>query len=553
MSEQKQGPSIAERYHDATKYTPEGIASSRRELDWEKKPSLFKSYEGATRVALVPSLIGRQEGTVSLADAESAVAVQRPAPPSLALEDLARLLYLTNGVTRIVPQPSPFPGSQGEPFCMRAAPSAGGLYPTEIYVVRGEGAAAPLADALPEGAWNLNVRELSLVSIGEGPAEASRALARIADATGVPALVRRAEVVLVLSGVFERSGWRYEERAYRRVCLDTGHVLGNLVLAAARLGHVALPIGGFHDAEVEAALGIAPASGRIEEGPLVVVPIFRPEDLDPRPLRGALALKGRVVPASEVDESPGLMRALHAATRLEPPLERAYGRDAPGDAFQEQAQGAALSLPETALDWSDGALERTIVRRRSTRAFTADPFSLAEIAGILGGAYLTPGSPLLAALGAGEAAAHLPACFVDASLLETFVVVTRSSDAEPGVYRFDPRAFALRLVATGERSRQAHAICLGQELGRDAAAVVLHTVDLPRAIARYGDRAYRYVHLDAGHVGERIDLAALRLGLGASGIGGFFDDHANALLGLPVREGIVYITTLGRPAEEEPE
>ncbi|MEM6436873.1 MAG: nitroreductase family protein, partial [Cyanobacteria bacterium P01_D01_bin.115] len=68
------------------------------------------------------------------------------------------------------------------------------------------------------------------------------------------------------------------------------------------------------------------------------------------------------------------------------------------------------------------------------------------------------------------------------------------------------------------------------------------------AIAHYGDRAYRYLHLDAGHLGQRINLAAIRLGLGVSGIGGFFDDQVNDVLGIPEDEAVLYITTLGRPA-----
>ncbi|NEO60876.1 MAG: SagB/ThcOx family dehydrogenase, partial [Moorea sp. SIO4G2] len=83
--------------------------------------------------------------------------------------------------------------------------------------------------------------------------------------------------------------------------------------------------------------------------------------------------------------------------------------------------------------------------------------------------------------------------------------------------------------------------------GRDARAVVFHTADLQKAVARLGDRAYRYLHMDAGHLGQRLNLAAIYLGLGVSGIGGFFDDQVNEVLGIPVDEAVVYITTLGRP------
>ena len=95
--------------------------------------------------------------------------------------------------------------------------------------------------------------------------------------------------------------------------------------------------------------------------------------------------------------------------------------------------------------------------------------------------------------------------------------------------------------------RELHYLCLGQELGRDAAAVVFHTADLEKAVTKVGDRAYRYLHMDAGHLGQRMNLAAIHLGLGVSGIAGFFDDQVNEVLGIPSDEAVLYITTLGRP------
>jgi SagB-type dehydrogenase family enzyme len=84
-------------------------------------------------------------------------------------------------------------------------------------------------------------------------------------------------------------------------------------------------------------------------------------------------------------------------------------------------------------------------------------------------------------------------------------------------------------------------------LGRDAAAVIFHTADLKKAVDKYGDRVYRYLHLDAGHLGQRLNLAAIHLNLGVSGVGGFFDNQVNDILGIPIDEAVVYITTLGRP------
>ena len=111
---------------------------------------------------------------------------------------------------------------------------------------------------------------------------------------------------------------------------------------------------------------------------------------------------------------------------------------------------------------------------------------------------------------------------------------------------------AYAAASSGSRTRDSARYSAGDfPLGRDCAFAVVHAVDLPAAVARYGERVYRYVHLEAGLIGERLDLAALRLGHGASGIGGFFDEFLNDLLLLSARHAVAYITTIGVPAPVE--
>ena len=140
--------------------------------------------------------------------------------------------------------------------------------------------------------------------------------------------------------------------------------------------------------------------------------------------------------------------------------------------------------------------------------------------------------------------------YFDLGLIETFVVVSGVNDLEEGCYYYAPIAQELRQVRFKNFREELHFLCLGQELGRDAAVVLFHTADLKKAVDKYGDRVYRYLHTDAGHLGQRVNLAAIHLGLGVSGIGGFFDDYVNEVLGIPLDEAVIYITTLGRPRLE---
>jgi SagB-type dehydrogenase family enzyme len=141
--------------------------------------------------------------------------------------------------------------------------------------------------------------------------------------------------------------------------------------------------------------------------------------------------------------------------------------------------------------------------------------------------------------------------YFDLDLLQTFIAVSGVTGLEEGCYYYAPKAQELRQSRFKNFRRELHYLCLGQELGRDAAAVIFHTADLAKAVTRYGDRAYRYLHMDAGHLGQRLNLAAIYLDLGVSGIGGFFDDQVNEVLGIPTDEAVIYITTLGRPRYQQ--
>jgi SagB-type dehydrogenase family enzyme len=79
--------------------------------------------------------------------------------------------------------------------------------------------------------------------------------------------------------------------------------------------------------------------------------------------------------------------------------------------------------------------------------------------------------------------------------------------------------------------------------------VVIITAIRERTMWKYGQRGYRYVWLDAGHLGENLYLVATAMGLGPVGVGGFFDRELNALLALPAKEEAFYVVCIGQEGE----
>ena len=156
---------------------------------------------------------------------------------------LATLSTLAMAAAGVVETPSFGDGA----FLRRAAPSAGGLYPLELYIFTDR-----IAD-LPGGLYHYDVR--------------GHSLAHLAPDLTVPALqpvlytyplIEHANAVFAFSAVFRRTQEKYGPRGYRYVLLEAGHAAQDLCLAAAELGLGSLCMGGFADGPLNRMLSLPP-------------------------------------------------------------------------------------------------------------------------------------------------------------------------------------------------------------------------------------------------------------------------------------------------------
>lgn len=529
--------SFAEHYHERTKYAPETLARKSQGLDWNTQPSPYKDYKIGTVYDLKPYLT---EEIQSDRDGLLASRWRR----------LSRLLFCSYGLTARVPTVT------GEDFYLRAAPSAGGLYPAEVYLIS---AGTPLLSA---GIYNYQVRTHSLIHFWQD----SNAWVNLQKACFGHPTLQNTRMVIAITAVFQRSAWRYQDRAYRRIFLDTGHLLGNIELASSIEDYQSYLIGGFDDETVNELLFL----DKQVEGAIAIVPIVDLQDEErtgrgqesreplPRSLnrpKGLMtALPSPVVSSYPQIPDGELLAYLHQATQIaEMPKQKAILE--PTSPIEPQSdQGnkpdldkynfpfcSKVSTATESIHWGDDLemLENTILQRRSTREYSGAKLELAELKAILDFTYQPQHYTDQGLDGSPD--------YFDLSLIETFVAVTGVEDLEEGCYYYAPKSQELRQIRFKNFREELHYLCLGQELGRDAGAVIFHTADLQKAVTKYGDRVYRYLHMDAGHLGQRLNLAAIGLGVGVSGIAGFFDDLVNEVLGIPNDEAVLYITTLGRP------
>jgi SagB-type dehydrogenase family enzyme len=109
------------------------------------------------------------------------------------------------------------------------------------------------------------------------------------------------------------------------------------------------------------------------------------------------------------------------------------------------------------------------------------------------------------------------------ALTETYLIVNAVEGIEPGAYYYRRESGTFDLLKSGNLRGEAGYLCLDQQLGADASALICYMADLERVLAALGNRGYRDAHLEAGLIGGRTYLAAYALGRGATGLT-FYDE-----------------------------
>ncbi len=466
-------------YHRQTKYNREGMSGAG--MDWSNKPQLYKVYPDAETVSLPRDLaLPRAESWRVLKGGLA----REPQPLDLAA--LSNLLFMAYGFTAQVDYGN-------ELFLYRSAPSAGALYPVEIYLAcRG-------VDGLEDGLYNYSLIDFALTRLRQGPPPES-----------IPA------PALIITGLFFRSAWKYNKRAFRYCLLDVGHVAENVDMIGPVLGLPADFRTDFNDEYLSAYLGL----DREKEAVLAVMPLG--EDWEGKDLtadeEAGLSAEGmpQAEPTAGREEIFDLI--VQAARLTSAARENSEIQELP------QASGDQVSLPDP--DWSDlsgPSLVQTLQQRRSRRNFKPRTVHQAEVARVLT-SIVTPDVGRFINLG---------------------VLTNEVEDLPDGFYFCRPGASGLIRHKSGFLGPDLSKAALGQDWVGRANLILVITSPLARLEEKYGPRALRLAYLAAGRLGQRAYLAAETAGWGCCGVGAFFDDEVSSHLDIPPGEDPLYILPLG--------
>lgn len=221
---------IGDLFQKETKYSRGKLSS--RPLPGHIKPKTYKQYPKAPKIALEPPASdGGEPLWTTIANRRS---VRNFKDEPLSKQDLSQLLWATQGITK-----------REMGFEFRACPSAGALYPVENYLVLNN------VESIEAGIYHYNVPDHNLEQLQKGDFRL-----QIAQAALDQDMAYAANAVFVWTSLFGRAKWKYEQRAYRYVYLDAGHIAQNLALAAVGLNLGTCQIAALYDEEVNSLLAI---------------------------------------------------------------------------------------------------------------------------------------------------------------------------------------------------------------------------------------------------------------------------------------------------------
>jgi SagB-type dehydrogenase family enzyme len=486
-------------YHSQTSYRRHQMTGHY--LDWQNQPMVYKTYPGIEPI-LLPREVGLPEMKLSaLLKKDSTEYI----PPSLSLEELSRIFLLTYNLTAKARH-------AGGDFYYRSVPSAGALYPSELYV-----ASNGVRD-LQDGLYHFSIAHhgLSLLRLG-------RFASHMAQITST--LDGKAPLLtFFFSAIFFRSAWKYRDRSYRYHLLDTGHLIEHLILALKALDlHFYLTYD-FDDKEANRFLGL-------DEKKEVALAVCHVSGLNPRRQEIKQELpelqaefRDASVVASYETYYPAI-REVHDAGNLAFPFSR-----------QNNAITMELGLPEDQaiktessetwpeiMDFPDG-----VRSRRSRRNYVVEAMPRGSLLS------------LLESINTTKAESSDPV-----RTIRTGFLVGQAQELEPGFYLLEEQSGIPCKITTGFLVDKMAHICLDQEWLTHAAVHFLFMTDLDNLERHLGPRGYRYAMMTAGRLGERLYLTATVLGLGCCGIGAFYDIEAAELLKLNRTSRVLYVVAVG--------
>ena len=213
-------------------------------------------------------------------------------------------------------------------------------------------------------------------------------------------------------------------------------------------------------------------------------------------------------------------------------------------AFKEYFGVPALNLPDAVLP--EASLRWAIAARLSCRRFTGAAVTIQQLATVLKTAYGIEGKTISGEMELLERPVPSGGGLYP---LELYLLVQDVEGVEPGIYHYGALHHTLDQIQPVCISKPA--VCrlfMDQPYVTAAAVIIIIVAVVERCLWKYGDRGYRYVLFEAGHVAQNVNLVSCVLELGSLNLGGFFDAELASLLRVDLETEVpLYAVAVGVP------
>lgn len=496
-------------YHDATSYHRYHMVP--HQLNWSDVPKPTKDYSGLEtlplqRVQEFPeaSLWGIVKHSCRTGEAKR-----------VDFQALSAVLLLGYGITATQ-------RTGGGIYRFRSVPSAGALFPAEVY------SASPEFSGHSAGLDYYDPESFTLSRLGK-EAAFLQVLSALPSA-GDP----QRQASFLLSGIFYRSAWKYRQRAFRYVMLDVGHLIENLVLALrfCRIpGEVHYDFNDRHlnrllglDTQREACFACVNWGGVRGEKDISAV----------KSAAGTAPLSERYRQAGKTAAEEIFYSEISDIRRITSQPSTSSGTLPLDDRVTNKKPLSWYPVVKTdEPDKDELPFAETVRQRRSRRNFARTPLPLKKFMRLLDLMCEETGS------GGPSVSAAAGAC------LTTGFLAGRVEGMDPGFYVLSGKERAYGVVEPGWLlDKMAHA-CLDQLWLKFAAVHFLFMANLRDIDEKIGARGYRYALMNAGRLGHRLYLGAAAMRLGCCGIGALYDGEARAVLSLNADSVLLYLVAVG--------
>jgi SagB-type dehydrogenase family enzyme len=496
-------------YHHATCYDRQRMTPHY--LDWSNVPLQSKPYTSLTATNLIPVEAFPDTSLRRLTENPDSI----PSRAMMDLRMLSQVLMLAYGFTAKQK-------TGGQIYRYRSVPSAGALYPAEIYL------AWPGLSDLKQGLYYYDIHEFLVKSLrNEDPsATLQKALALKAPHTR--------QISFLLSGIFFRSAWKYRKRAFRYVMLDIGHLIETLYFSL-RLFGISCSI--HYDFDDELLCRLAGLDGKREA--CFACMNWRVDHMTPS--SGITEPAGNLLPLSEAHQRASQVAGkevyyneIEDIYRISLQTPSATTPSAAGAQVVDREPNEWFKILET--NKSTGLempFAETVRRRRSRRNFTNSPFPTQSFMQLLEMLRASPAKDM----GEGDG--------LD-SYLKIGFIAGNIAGLDPGFYMLSRAKGAYGLVRAGDLSQKMANVCLDQQWLKLASVHFLFMADLKAVDIKFGARGYRKVMMNAGRLGQRLYLGATALDAGCCGIGALYDIEARNLLSLKDDSALLYLVAVGQ-------